>query len=399
MKKIITGILLLMVILAGFGCKQEQNEAKTTSNITYTCPMHPQIVQVAEGTCPICFMDLVPVDRNSDEASLMLGERQRLLANITTDTVKVGAFFSEKELNGRVVLDPKQVEYITSRVPGRIEELYVKETGVVVRKGQALYRIYSEQLSTIQQEYLVALAQSEQFPDNEKFKSILDATKQRLLLYDQSPKQIEELRTTRKVNPYVAYSSPTTGSVAELFVNEGQYVPEGGSVIRLEGYQTVWVEADIYPSEAGKISKGQMVMVTIPGFEGKSTPMKIEFIEPALQTGSQLLTLRGSLQNSGNDLRPGIQVLVKVPFHTVAKATTLPVDAVIREGKGAHIWLETEPGKFQARSVKLGPENFNRVEITDGLKEGEVAVTSGAYLLYSEYVLKKGRNPVGAHQH
>lgn len=399
MKKLPNILILLLIGTSLLFCTEKQEEAGAADGPSYTCPMHPQIVQPAPGTCPICGMDLVPVERNADQASLMLSEGQRLLANVTTDTVRTVTFSSSRQLNGRVALDPSQIEYVTSRVPGRIENLYIRETGVSVKKGQILYRIYSEQLASLQQEYLVAAAQAEQFPDNARFQSILEAARQRLQLYDQSPGQIEDLRTGRKTNPYVAYPSPASGVVAELFVTEGQYVPEGGSIMRLEGYQNVWIEADVYPSEAGLINRGQEVKVRVAGNENETRTMRIEFIEPALQAGSQLLTLRGSLSNAGRQYRPGMQVMVQVPVSSSSAALTLPVDAVIRDGNGAHIWLETEPGIFQARTVRLGAENFNRVEIKEGLKEGEVAVLSGAYLLYSEYVLKKGKVPAGEHNH
>lgn len=399
MKKLPNILILLLIGTSLLFCTEKQEEAAAADGPSYTCPMHPQIVQPAPGTCPICGMDLVPVERNADQASLMLSESQRLLANVTTDTVRTGTFSSSRQLNGRVALDPSQIEYVTSRVPGRIENLYIRETGVSVKKGQILYRIYSEQLASLQQEYLVAAAQAGQFPDNARFQSILEAARQRLQLYDQSPRQIEGLRTGRKTNPYVAYPAPANGVVAELFVTEGQYVPEGGSIMRLEGYQNVWIEADVYPSEAGLITRGQEVKVRVAGNENETRTMRIEFIEPALQAGSQLLTLRGSLSNAGRQYRPGMQVMVQVPVSSSSAAITLPVDAVIRDGNGAHIWLETEPGIFQARTVRLGAENFNRVEIKEGLKEGEVAVLSGAYLLYSEYVLKKGKVPAGEHNH
>ncbi|GHB87654.1 efflux RND transporter periplasmic adaptor subunit [Persicitalea jodogahamensis] len=399
MKKLLKISFLLFAATFLLFCKGKPEESAEASGTSYTCPMHPQIVQPAPGTCPICGMDLVPVERNADQASLTLSESQRLLANITTDTVRTGAFSSAKQLNGRVVIDPEQIEYVTSRVPGRIENLYVRETGVTVKKGQTLYRIYSEQLASLQQEYLVAVAQTEQFPDNARFQSILEAARQRLELYDQSPQQLEALRTGKKTDPYVSYPAPASGVVAELFVTEGQYVPEGGSVLRLEGYRSVWIEADIYPSEAGLIKKGQSVEVRAAGGESDARAMRIDFIEPALQAGSQLLTLRGSLSNPGDQYRPGMQVFVQVPVSVNSKAVTLPVDAVIRDGSGAHVWLETEPGTFKAQSVRLGAENFDRVEITEGLKEGEVAVLSGAYLLYSEYVLKKGKIPAGEHNH
>jgi membrane fusion protein, copper/silver efflux system len=90
-----------------------------------------------------------------------------------------------------------------------------------------------------------------------------------------------------------------------------------------------------------------------------------------------------------------MQVFVDVPVSNISDAFTLPVDAVIRDGNGYHIWIETEPGRFEPRSVKTGTENFNRVEITEGLESGEIVVISGAYLLYSEFVLKKGSSPTG----
>lgn len=391
-------LLILPALLVSCGDKSS-GKAEVINGTTYTCPMHPQIVRPVPGTCPICAMDLVAVDRNTDEATLTLSESQRLLANITTDTVRTGVFSSIKQLNGRVVINPEQIEFVTSRVSGRIENLYVREIGVAVKKGQTLYRIYSEELASLQQEYLVAAAQAAQFPDNTRFQSILEAARQRLLLYDQSPEQVEELRLGKKTNPYVAYPAPTSGIVAELFVNEGQYVAEGGSIMRLEGYRNVWIEADVYPFEAGLISKGQQVKVSAAGLDNESRTMRIDFIEPALQAGNQLLTLRGSLSNAGNQYRPGMQVFVQVPVQTNSSAITLPVDAVIRDGNGAHVWLETEPGKFRAQTVQLGAENFNRVEITGGVKVGEVAVLSGAYLLYSEYVLKKGKIPAGEHNH
>jgi Cu(I)/Ag(I) efflux system membrane fusion protein len=127
--------------------------------------------------------------------------------------------------------------------------------------------------------------------------------------------------------------------------------------------------------------------------------MQIQFISPALHAGSQLLTIRGRISNQNNRYRAGMQVFVDVPVANVSDAFTLPVDAVIRDGNGSHIWIETEPGRFEPRSVKTGNENFNRVEITEGLETGEIVVISGAYLLYSEFVLKKGTTPAGSHNH
>jgi Cu(I)/Ag(I) efflux system membrane fusion protein len=400
--KYVTVLLLAVLSVFGFAsCNDEHtgNETHTAEKQTYTCPMHPQIISDKPGNCPVCGMDLVPFDKTNTADFLTLSEPQQALANITTDTVKTGSFSSFKQLNGRLAVNPGQTEYISSRVAGRLEVLFIKETGVLVRKGQPLYKIYSEQLSALQQEYIITIAQAAQFPDDKKFSQLADAAKQKLLLYSQTEAQIQQLKNNKKVNPYVTYHSPVNGTVSELLVTEGQYVAEGSTIMSLEGYQNIWVEADLYPAEAGLVKKGALVNLTIAGLENETRQMRIEFIAPALQSGNQLLTIRGSIPNSNNQLKAGMQAVIQLPVSNSSKALTLPVDAVIRDGKGAHIWVQTGEGQFTPKMVQAGAENFNLVEITSGVKEGDVVVVSGAYLLYSEFVLKKGKNPMAGHNH
>lgn len=394
-------LFALTAILWLASCKDKEAETHTESGhaSTYTCSMHPQVISDRPGTCPVCGMDLVPFDKSNVSDVLTLSEPQRALANVTTDTIKTGAFSSYKQLNGRLAVNPEQTTFISSRVAGRVDILYIKETGVPVSKGQPLYKIYSEQLAALQQEYLIAIAQATQFPEDKTFQQLAEAAKQKLLLYSQTESQVEQLKNNKQTNPYVTYASPVNAVMAELFITEGQYVAEGGSIMRLEGYQNIWVEADLYPAEAGLVKKGDMVNVIIPGYENDTRKMPVEFIAPALQAASQLITIRGSIPNKQNELKAGMQAIVELPVANSSRAITLPVDAVIRDGKGAHVWLETGIGKFEPRMVTTGAENFNRVEITKGVAEGDVIVVSGAYLLYGEFVLKKGKNPMAAHHH
>ena len=382
--------VILLAACKDAGEKQVADEKKQT----YTCPMHPQIVQNKPGTCPICGMDLVPFDKNNKETSLTLGASQIALANITTVVVTAGALSNFKQLNGRLVTDPEMSAVISSRVPGRIEVLYIKETGVKVSKGQPLYKIYSEQLASLQQEYLLAVAQVKQFPYDARFQQIEKAARQKLILYDQSDAEINRLVQSQKVSPFVTYPATVSGVVSELTASEGQYVAEGGAVMRLEGYNQLWVEADLYPAEASAIHVGQSVKVIIAGWENEPQTMTLQFINPSLQSGSQLMQVRGSIPNPDNRWQPGLQANILLPVKSRGDVLSLPVDAVIRDGKGTHVWIEKARGKFEPRMVKTGMENFDVVEITDGLQAGDTVVITGAYLLYSEYILKNGADPM-----
>jgi len=401
-KLFIKKIALLALVPSVFvaACSNEEKSNKTGVKVkqqTFTCPMHPQIIKNEMGTCPICGMDLVPFEKNSNEKALKIDEKRQALANITTLVIGEGNLSGAKQLNGRLIVNPEQSNYISSRIAGRIEQLYIRETGVKVGKGQPLYKLYSEQLATLQQEYLMAIAQQKQFQGDKIEQQLVAAAKQKLLLYGQSENQVQQLAKTQKKDPYVAFYAPEGGVVAELSVTQGQYVAEGAPILRLEGYGQLWVEADVYPNEAKNIKIGQKVKVVIAGWENQPQEMTISFITPSLQSGTQLTQIRGSIANPNQQWQPGLQANVFLPSASKSNVLTLPVDAVIRDGKGMHVWVKKGKDNFEPRIVKTGQENNNEVEISEGLKNGDQVVVTGAYLLYSEYILKKGKNPAGHH--
>lgn len=397
MKRIYLILILLLPLMITVGCSEEKSKDKVVANKeTYTCPMHPQVMQHEMGTCPVCGMDLVRFEKGDAAGGLQLNERQMTLANVRTMTIGDAGDGSGKQLNGRLVANPEQTSFISSRVAGRLDRLFVRQTGEQIKKGQPLYQIYSEQLATLQQEFLLALEQSAQFPDDKTFTQILSAARQKLRLYGQSEGQIRSLQHSRKASPDITFFAPESGTVAELSVTEGQYVAEGSPLLRLEGYQSLWVEADIYVSEIGQIKAGQQLRVVIPGWEDQPQMVEVSFINPVLQQGAQLLQIRAELPNPNNQWQPGLQAKVFLQATGAAKSLSLPQDALIRNGQGAHVWIETKPGHFEPRIVETGVEGSEGIVITSGLQSGDKVVISGAYLLYSEYMLKKGKDPMAA---
>lgn len=379
------------------GHEQGKQEASVQK---YTCPMHPNVVQDGPGSCPVCGMDLVPVGSQTGEGSdLMLSDSQLKLANITAQKVSMRSVGQTLTINAKLAVDEEKTTVISSRVAGRIEKLFLKETGRIINQGEPLYEIYSETLLTLQREYLLALEQNETLGKEEKrYASFLKAAESKLLLYGMSKKQVEQLAAAKLVQQRITFLSPASGIVEEISVAEGQYLNEGDRLYRIENIATLWLEAELYPQETRYVKLGDKVTVRIVGFEAETITATINFLSPEYRANSQITIMRTSLSNPGLRYKPGMQAQVFFT-HSARKALAIPTDAIIRDGKGTHVYVQSAQNTFQPRMVKTGVEDFEQVEIISGLQENEVVAVSGAYLLYSELILKKGTDPMAGHTH
>jgi len=331
-------------------------------------------------------------------SDLMLTDTQMRLANITTQRVSPQSIGQTIVINGRLVANEERTNVISSRATGRIEKLFIKETGRSVAKGQPLYELYSETLLTLQQEYLLAKEQYETLGKSEsRYQSFLKSSEKKLLLYGLTEKQVQQLAVSKSANPRITFLSPASGIITEVTASEGQYLSEGGALYKLEDLTQLWLEAELYPQESGLVSLGDAVEARI---NGESNPVKatVTFLSPEYRANTQLVIMRAVISNASLTLKPGMQAQV-VFSHSARKVLAIPANAVIRSEKGAHVYAQTDINTFQPRKVKTGLEDFNNVEIAEGLKENEVIAVSGAYLLYSELILKKGADPMSAHTH
>lgn len=408
-----TTAIFIITMLMFIACSNEQNhdghadQNKDTQNeqaaegetTKYTCPMHPQIVQDQPGTCPICGMDLVKVNKMDESSSdLMLSDSQIKLANITTQKVSRKPVGQTVAITGQLKVDEQKSEVISSRAAGRIEKLFIKETGHRIRRGEPLYVLYSEALLTLQQEYLLAKEQYESLGKTEKrYKSFMDAAERKLLLYGLSKSQIIQLNRS-SLEPRVTFLAPSSGIITEISVAEGQYVAEGSSLYKIEDITSLWVEAELYPNETSLVRVGDKVSVKVSGSEANTIETTVTFLSPEFRNNSQITIMRASIDNPENILKPGQFAQVYLT-HSSREAIAVPVDAVIRDEKGSHVYLQSGQNTFRPQMVKTGVEGFDRVEITEGLQEGDTVAISGAYLLYSEIILKRGTDPMAGHNH
>jgi Cu(I)/Ag(I) efflux system membrane fusion protein len=214
-----------------------------------------------------------------------------------------------------------------------------------------------------------------------------------LLLWGMSEAQIQELVTTKKTIPVTTFYSTKSGYITMLELKEGDYTMEGSTVMRLADLSTVWAEAQVYSSQLSQIDRSGIAEVQIPDMPGKKINGKIEFVNPEINSDTRINLVRVSIPNPGNQLKPGMSayVFLKSRQHSML---SLPIDAVLRDGKGATVWIQTAKNTYESRMVVAGMETGDRIEIKSGLKAGDVIVTSGAYLINSEYIFKNGANPM-----
>lgn len=342
-------------------------------------------------------MKLIAVAKTSAGTSkamqIHLNAEQIRLGNIQTDTIGKANIGDKLILTGTLNFNQDKLFSISARVEGRVDKLYFKNIGDYVAKGAKLYDLYSEQLNNAKQEYITAIEQENTIGNSLiNYGALVESAKNKLLLWGMTNEQINQLAQSKLASTLTSFYSTEDGYITTLNVNEGDYVMEGGPVVQLANLSTLWAEAQVYTTQMSFISQSENVLVQI--FDLNQTLNgTIDFTNPEINPDTRINLVRVTIPNSNNQLHPGMPAYITInnKQHT---SLTLPADAVLKDSKGATVWVQTKPGVYEIRMVKTGISENDAIEITSGLIAGDVVVTSGAYLLNSEYIFEHGANPM-----
>lgn len=355
-----------------------------SEEIVYTCSMHPQIKQNKPGLCPICAMDLVPLETGSGEGEhvdpneIQMTESALALASVQTTVVKKGIPERNIQLLGKVKADERNISALTARFGGRIETLHINYTGQQVRKGQRLATIYSPELITAQKELLEALKYRESNP------SLYKAARTKLKLWDLTDQQIDAVETEGNPTTYFEILSPISGTVTQRYVAIGDYVKVGFALFEVIDLSKVWVMFDAYESDLPWIRKDDNIDFTIQSIPGETFSGKVSHIDPFIDARTRVAQVRVELDNTKQMLKPEMFAngILRSQLAENSNELLIPKSSILWTGKRAVVYVkvpEREKASFLYREIMLGPEAGNFYIVADGLKEGEEIATNGVF--------------------
>jgi Cu(I)/Ag(I) efflux system membrane fusion protein len=318
-----------------------------------------------------------------------------VMANVATTEAKTMPLNKEINAVGIVQYDQARQAKVTAWVAGRIDKLHVNSVGSYVSKGRPVAEIYSPDLVSAQQEYLLALKSREQFKNSpiqaiaQGGEGLVASARQRLKLMGVRDEQVAGLEKAGQPNIRLSIYTPLSGVVIEKVVQEGQYVNVGDTLFNIADLSRVWVEVEVYENEFPNIKMGQTVDLVSQSYPGTTFRGRVAFIYPFLDPKTRTVKARVELPNPGLKLKPDmfVNASIKVPL---GSSMVVPASAVMDTGQRQVVWVEMKPGMFEPRDVKVGSRVGDNIQILSGLKAGEKVASSGGYLIDSEAQLKGG---------
>ena len=347
----------------------------------WVAPMDANYRRDGPGKSPMG-MDLVPVyeedSSGADAGPGTINIHSSVVNNLGVRTATVAMHRLEQTINtvGYVQYDEESLIHIHPRVEGWVEKLHVKAEGDPVKKGQALYALYSPQLVTAQEELLIALNRNNQ--------QLITAAKDRLQALQLSNSFIQRFIKERKVRQTVTFFAPRSGVLDSLNIREGYFVKPGTSMMSIGSLDEVWVEAEIFERQAGVVEVGLPVIMTLDYKPSQRWQGKVDYIYPTWDAKTRTLRIRLRFANDDKQLKPNMFARIQINAKTDEKTLVIPSEAIIRTGSQNRVVLALDEGQFKSIAVGLGQNGNQWIEITEGLSEGDRVVTSAQFLLDSE---------------
>ena len=326
-------------------------------------------------------------------------ERQQLIG-VRFGSVEKRSLTKVIRTVGRIDYDEKRIGIVSPKISGWIEQLYVDFTGRFVRKGEPLLTIYSPELVSTQEEYLLALKARQDWSKSpfsevtEGGNLLAESARRRLKLWDISDAQIKALEENREPKKTLTLYSPFTGHVLEKMVNKGQFVDAGMALYKIADLSVVWLIADIYESELSAIRVGQQAAIQMSYYPGETFTGKAIYIYPYMDAQTRTAKVRYEFANPHGKLKPGMFADVEITVRLGDKLA-VPEGAVIDTGVRKVVIVDRGSGYFEPREVRLGAKAGDVFEVLDGLQAGERVVTSANFLIDSESKLKEAVGGMG----
>ena len=401
------GIFIIGIAIYFFAKKSDNHSEMEHQNEVYTCSMHPEIIRDEPGNCPICGMTLVKkvTDNNSiDDSSidnLIKPTDNFIVGKYQTTTAIDTTISSEINLPGIVAYDPNSSVNIAARMNGRIERMYVNYKYQKVNKGQKLFDLYSPELLTEQQNFIYMVINDVENP------SIIDASRQKLLLYGMTESQINFLVATKKSNPVISIFSPASGIIdgtgtmdnttnpamqsasnntATLDVKEGSYIKKGEIIFKLLNTDKVWGIFNVIQGYNSLIKANQSIRITSELDKDEFMDAKINFVETQLNAADKTNRIRVYLNNNKFKLPIGLR-LQGVEKTNPANGIWIQKQSMVSIGNKKIVFLKMDNG-FRATSIKTGIEIVDFIQIMEGISVKDTIAKNAQYLIDSESFIK-----------
>jgi Cu(I)/Ag(I) efflux system membrane fusion protein len=386
--QLFVALVVLLVVLAGavYGVRRWKSHASAPRNASAGSASRAAIPTTDTPTNPAITMA-------TPRGSVTIDARRQQLIGVRIVQVTRESLAQTVRAVGVVRYDETRQADVNLKVEGWIRDLYVDTTGQAVEKGQPLFTLYSPDLVTTQQEYLLALKTRDRVQQStiadarERADELVASARQRLALWDLSPDDLRALDERRQASEAVVFRSPASGFVIEKQALKGLHVMAGQSLYKVADLSGVWVEADVYENEVSGIRLGTVAAVTIDAYPGERFSGRVTYMYPYLDEKTRTNKVRFAFANPRGRLKPGMFANVEVPVGG-GTGLTVPINAVLDSGTEQIVFVAQGEGVFEPRKVKVGRHLGDAMHILEGLKEREQVATGAAFFLDSESQLR-----------